>query len=416
VTTTASSEASATARTTTDTTPVTPPAPPPLTGLGALVRSLNRQLAHAGPNVGASVYDITSRTFLFRVRDDVPRPPASVEKLYTSIALLRLLGPGARLPTTVLGAGHLASGGVWHGNLYLHGGGDPTFGDGGFNRTWELGYGPTPNQLVEQLQADGIRRVTGSVIGDASLLDGLPGGPATGYAPDVPDFGGQLSALTFDHGSTSGSLSPGAYAARQLARTMRASRVYAKAAPRTGVAPRDTRLLATVSSPPLSVLLKLMDVSSDDLFAELLTKQLGVRFGGAGSITAGARVIAGQIAQYGLHPNIVDGSGLSRSDASSPRDVLDLLRAVWHTPVGNVLRDSLPILGETGTVAAIATKTPAQGHCIAKTGSLTSVTNLAGYCQSRGRQTVAFAIFIDGPPNWSAFELLGRMVAAIARY
>ena len=28
------------------------------------------------------------------------------------------------------------------------------------------------------------------------------GGPATGYAPDVPDFGGQLGALTYDHGST----------------------------------------------------------------------------------------------------------------------------------------------------------------------------------------------------------------------
>ena len=40
------------------------------------------------------------------------------------------------------------AGGVWHGNLYLRGGGDPTFGDGTFNRVWELGYGPTAPQLA----------------------------------------------------------------------------------------------------------------------------------------------------------------------------------------------------------------------------------------------------------------------------
>ena len=45
---------------------------------------------------------------LFAVRDDVTRPPASVEKLYTTIAVLAKLGPTRfRLTTTVLGTGHL---------------------------------------------------------------------------------------------------------------------------------------------------------------------------------------------------------------------------------------------------------------------------------------------------------------------
>ena len=71
-------------------------------------------------------------------------------------------------------------------------------------------------------------------------------------------------------------------------------------------------------SPPLAVMLKLMDVPSDDFFAEMLTKQLGVRFGDGGSISAGAKVISQVIDSYGVHPAIVDGSGLSRSDRSSP--------------------------------------------------------------------------------------------------
>ena len=112
------------------------------------------------------------------------RPPASVEKLYTSLAVLRELGPDATLQTKVLGAGSLGSRGVWHGDLYLVGGGDPTFGDQGFNRTWEFGYGPTASQLANQLQAHGIRRVTGAVIGDGSLFDGRVGPPSTGFAPE----------------------------------------------------------------------------------------------------------------------------------------------------------------------------------------------------------------------------------------
>ena len=395
--------------------PVTrsPPVTPALIHLRA---ALERAVRRAGPSWGASVYDLTAQFPLFALRDGVQRPPASVEKLYTTIALLNELGPAARLHTAVLGSGHLGPGGVWHGNLYLRGGGDPTFGDGSFNRVWELGYGPTAVQLAGQLRSRGIQSVTGRLIGDESLFDERRGGPATGYAADVPDFGGQLSALTYDHGSTSRALSPGAFAARQLARTLRAIGVRVSATAMTARTPRDARELAAVSSPPLSVLLKLMDVPSDDLFAELLTKQLGVRFGAAGTIAAGASVIHREIADYGVHPTIVDGSGLSRDDRSSPSEIVRLLRSVWGTPDGDELKASLPLVGETGTVATIAVRTPAQGHCLAKTGTLNYITNLAGYCHGRGGDWLAFALMIDGPSNWQAQALLGHMVAVIARY
>jgi D-alanyl-D-alanine carboxypeptidase/D-alanyl-D-alanine-endopeptidase (penicillin-binding protein 4) len=383
----------------------------------ALRRSLARSLLLAGPGTGAAVYDVSTQTRLLTLREGVKRPPASVEKLFTSVALLRKLGPDAQLQTTVLGTGQLGPSGVWHGNLYLRGGGDPTFGDGAFNRTWELGYGPTAGQLAQQLEAYGIRRVTGALIGDPSMFDSRPGGPATAFAPDIADLGGELSALTYDHGATSGSLTPGAFAARQLALTLRASHVKVAAAPLTGTTPPDARKLASVSSPSLAVLLRLMDVPSDDLFAELLTKQLGARFGGAGSIPAGAGVIAGEIAaDYDLHPTVVDGSGLSRSNRASPLEVVDLLRYVWRTPVGNMLWSSLPVVGVNGTVQGIGAGTPAQGHCIAKTGTLNYVTNLAGYCHSQGGHIVAFAFFIDGPSNSQALVLLSRMIGAVARY
>ena len=165
-----------------------------------------------------------------------------------------------------------------------------------------------------------------------------------------------------------------------------------------------------MKSPPLSVLLKLMDVPSDDFFAEMLTKQLGVRFGGSGSIQAGAGVISQVISSFGLHPAIVDGSGLSRSDRSSPRQIVALLRLMSHTPMGHVLSDSLPVVGVSGTVQRIAAHTAAQGRCRAKTGTLNYVTNLAGYCIAHNNHVHAFALMIDGPPNWTADQLLGRML------
>ena len=411
--------------TATKTTPAAPRHPalihsghrPPVTEAEVrLQRALTKNLLAAGPHSGALVYDLSAKSELFALHPAVRRPPASVEKLWTTAALTLKLGPNTRLHTTVLGAGSLRHG-VWHGNLYVRGGGDPTFGDQSFNQFWNHGYGPTPNQLASQLAARGIHRVTGRVYADESLFDRRRGGLMTAYAQDVPDFGGQLSALTYDHGTTLKHYSPATFAAHELVLTMRGSGIAAKAAPGAGRAPVRARLLASVSSPPLSAMLRLMDVPSDDLFAELFTKQLGVLFGTGGTISDGARVIAKTIATaYGLHPRIVDGSGLSRADRSSPLDIVELLRDVWTTHGGRALTAALPTVGKEGTVQGIGVKTPASGNCIAKTGTLNFVTNLAGYCRARDHHMLAFAFFIDGPWNGAADVLESRMIGAVAGY
>jgi D-alanyl-D-alanine carboxypeptidase/D-alanyl-D-alanine-endopeptidase (penicillin-binding protein 4) len=384
--------------------------------LAHLQAALNRSLKTGGPSAGALVYDLGARRALYTRRAVTARPPASVEKIYTTVALMRRLGPDAQLHTTVLGTGHLVRG-TWRGNLYLRGGGDPTFGDSGFNRVWNQGQGPTPNQLVAQLRRRGIRRVAGHVFADESLFDRRRGGLMTAFSADIPDFGGQLSALTYDHGTVTRRLSPALFAVRELALTMRGSGITARAAHRARRAPARAHLLAMVSSPPLSTMTRLMDVPSDDLFAELFTKQLGVLFGRGGSIPAGAAVIRQTIANtYGLHPTILDGSGLSRRDRSSPAQIVDLLRDVWRTPAGGQLAASLPTVGVEGTVQFLGVKTPARGRCIAKTGTLDFVTNLAGYCRARSNHMLAFALMLDGPSNSAATVLESRMVGAIAGY
>ena len=404
----------------------TGPAPPPVLTPAVerpqtpaehkLEAALAKWLHVAGPNSGVLVFDLSDQTELYGERPGYGRPPASVEKLWTTTAVLNRLGADFRLDTTVLGTGHLSHG-VWHGNLYLHGGGDPTFGDSEFNHVWNDGYGPTPNELIAQLRRRGIHRVTGRVFGDESLFDHRRGGLITNYKPDTPDLGGQLSALTYDHGTVAPHDNPATFAAHQFVQTMRALGMQAVASRHDGTAPLDAQLLATVASPPMSVMLRLMNVPSDDLFAELFAKQLGVRFGNGGTITSGARVISETIAsRYGLHPTILDGSGLGRQDRTSPKQIVQLLTALWHTQAGDQLAATLPTVGVNGTVQSIGLKTAAAGHCIAKTGSLNDVTNLAGYCSARGGQQLAFALFVDGPENSTGFWLESNMLAAIARY
>ena len=133
--------------------------------LAGLQADLTHQLALAGHADGAYVYDLTAKQALFSERASTLRPPASVEKLYTATTALERMGASAHLSTTVYGTGRLAPGGVWEGNIYLRGGGDPTFGSSAFIRSHYDGIGASVSSLVAQLvRTDGIRRITGSVL------------------------------------------------------------------------------------------------------------------------------------------------------------------------------------------------------------------------------------------------------------
>jgi serine-type D-Ala-D-Ala carboxypeptidase/endopeptidase (penicillin-binding protein 4) len=369
-------------------------------GLPELQADLSHQLALAGPRDGAYVYDLTSAQALFSERATTMRPPASVEKVYTATAALVRMGATGQLATTVLGVGRLAPGGVWEGSLYLRGGGDPTFGNTPFIRNHYGGEGASISALVTQLVGvDGIHRVTGSIEGDESYLDSLRGEPSSGYARD-PFLEGTLSGLAFNRGASGserGAHAPAAYAARRLWAALRAAGVAIHGRSGAAGTPANAQPLAQVLSPTISQLLGLMLPPSDNFFAETLVKDLGARFAGAGTTAAGASVVASTIAGLlGIHPRVVDGSGLSPADRTSPYEVADLLVHLAGTPTGAVLREHLAVAGRTGTLALRMRHTAAAGRCEGKTGTLTGASNLVGYCQSADGHQLVFAIFTDG--------------------
>jgi serine-type D-Ala-D-Ala carboxypeptidase/endopeptidase (penicillin-binding protein 4) len=397
-----------------------PPAASAGGDLAELQADFAHQLALAGPADGAYVYDLTTKQALFSERAAAMRPPASVEKLYTATTALEQMGASARLTTGVYGVGRMAPGGVWEGSLYLRGEGDPTFGTSAFVRRHYGGVGTSVSSLVAELvQTDHIRRVTGSIEGDESYFDALRGEPSSGYAWD-PFLEGTLSALAFNRGETGSEHSahaPAAFAARALRNALKTAGVTVQGRSGAASTPAGAVALAQVQSPTIAQLLGLMLPPSDNFFAETLLKDLGARYGGAGTTAAGAAVVTRTISTLlGTHPHVVDGSGLSEADKTSPYQVADLLVALAATPIGAVLREHMAVAGRTGTLELRMRATGAAGRCQGKTGTLTGVSNLVGYCQAADGHTLAFAIFTDNIPVETAHTFQDHMAITVADY
>ena len=385
----------------------------------SLTSALSRQMRPAGRSSSAYVVDLSTGRALFSSSAGAARLPASVEKLYTTSTALLRFGPNATLSTTVLGAGSLNSAGVWHGTLYLKGGGDPTFGSASFDES-AYGGGATMQRLVANLVGGtGIRSVSGAIVGDESYFDSLRGTSESDFVFD-PLMEGSLSALAYDRGLLSdGSgylIHPALYAAQQLSVALRAAHVGVRSSTpiKSGVTPAGARALASVNSPRMATLLRMTNVPSDNFFAEMLLKGIGARFGGRGTTAAGAAVVRAQLASsFDIHPHLVDGSGLSYSDSTSTRQVVGLLRQM----AGNqTFVSSLAVAGETGTLQNEMNNTVAQGRCRGKTGTLSGVANLAGYCTARDGHTLAFAFLMNGVDSAAGHLLEQRMAIALAGY
>ena len=109
------------------------------------------------------VQNMTTGEVIDEYRSDKVVPPASVMKLLTTAACLETMGPGFRFPTILEYTGSIENG-VLYGDLYVHGGCDPSLG-------WQ-GKTAFFTQWIKAVRAAGIKRIEGAVIADMTMLDG----------------------------------------------------------------------------------------------------------------------------------------------------------------------------------------------------------------------------------------------------
>jgi D-alanyl-D-alanine carboxypeptidase/D-alanyl-D-alanine-endopeptidase (penicillin-binding protein 4) len=355
------------------------------------------------------VVDAATGDRLYARRPKRERMPASVEKLYTTSTALLRLGPDARLRTDALAVRPLTLDGTLRGDLYLRGGGDPTLTSSGLRGLARL--------LVRRT---GISRITGRVIGDDSAFDRLRGVPSAGYAISVDVQ--PLGALMVDRGRTGMARpyyqsDPASWAATAFAKALRGAGVKVRAAGSEGTTPPGAIALATRRSPDVEELIRLSNVPSDNYIAEMLLKAIAADAAPPGSTSRGASIVEDTLAEaFRINPEIVDGSGLSRSDRTSPLQVVRLLTRIRERAEGVPLWRSLAVAGRSGTLSDRLRRSVARGRCRGKTGTLRDVSNVAGYCRTREGDTLAFAILMNGVYPSSARRLQDRMMSAIARY
>lgn len=401
-----------------------------LVAVTGLDRDLDRAVGDPGVAAQSTclvVRDPDGRT-LFSSRPTTALIPASTLKLITAATVLARIGPGERLVTDVRATGPPVDGAVK--DLYLVGGGDPLLAtadfaiDGGFGGQPRLA---TPmEELADRVVSAGVRRVEGRILGDDSRYDRqrfLPTWPLR-YLTSLEIS--PVSALVVNKSILVGarppafSTDPAIHAANILSNLLMARGVSVSGTGE-GTAPAAATKVASIQSPPITDVLAEVLQNSDNLGAEMLVKELGMRLRGSGSTQAGREVIADyfreRLAKSGVDAQgfvAVDGSGLDRSDRVSCVHLQQVLSEA--TDQGPLAR-ALPVAGFSGTLFKRFSGSAAAGRVRAKTGSLEGVVGLGGWTSGVDNRPLQFVLLANGISTARVGSALqDRVVDALARY
>ena len=324
--------------------------------------------------LGLLVYDLTAHQVVYQKNERQRMRPASVMKLVTSITALDMLGGDYQYHTGIRYRGHL-EGDTLVGDLYFVGGFDPTITRDDLR------------MMADTISRYGIHRIDGMLVSDLTMKDTLSYG--SGWCWD--DDNDRLTPLLVDKKDQFMSI---------MMQEMRARGIQLSVTLARGRLPQGCTEIYRYNSSIDKVLLRMMK-QSDNLYAESMFYQVAK---GNSSRTATASDASGAVKRLamrlGLDPinyTIADGSGLSLYNYVSAEMIVALLRhAYQNREIYDHLYPSLPIAGVDGTLEKRMTKGKAFGNVHAKTGTVSGVSTLAGYCQASNGHTLCFAILNQG--------------------
>ena len=324
--------------------------------------------------LGLLVYDLTAHQVVYQKNERQRMRPASVMKLVTSITALDMLGGDYQYHTGICYRGHL-EGDTLVGDLYFV---------GGFDRTITR---DDLRMMADTISRYGIHRIDGMLVSDLTMKDTLSYG--SGWCWD--DDNDRLTPLLVDKKDQFMSI---------MMQEMRARGIQLSVTLARGRLPQGCTEIYRYNSSIDKVLLRMMK-QSDNLYAESMFYQVAK---GNSPRTATASDASGAVKRLamrlGLDPinyTIADGSGLSLYNYVSAEMIVALLRhAYQNREIYDHLYPSLPIAGVDGTLEKRMTKGKAFGNVHAKTGTVSGVSTLAGYCQASNGHTLCFAILNQG--------------------
>ena len=402
---------------------------------------------------GVSIYDLTGDSVLYTHNADKLLRPASTQKVLTAVAALDILGAHHKYETKAFLAGTIsAADSTLHGDVYVVGGFDPAYssadlrqlaahiknqgisritgriiGDVSMKDTLTMGNGwcwdDVPSAVEAYLSPLTFNRGCASVeVEDGHAVFSVP---TTYMALDDStrqrtgrlraernwvDNGNRFTVYgTPTRGAVSNPISvyrPERYFVCTLADMLRAEGVSFDLPPHESYA-IDTLAADTTLTPfyicarTVEQILQQMMKDSDNLYAESMFYQLAnLSAGKWASWKDGASMVESMLRRAGVaerHYKVADGSGVSLYNYVTPSAQVTVLRYAYAKPdVYRHLYSSLPIAGSDGTLERRMRKTSAQMNVRAKTGTVTGVSCLAGYCRAANGNLLAFSIMNNG--------------------
>lgn len=175
--------------------------------------------------------------------------------------------------------------------------------------------------------------------------------------------------------------------------------------------------LATLTPPPLSEDMRVINKTSQNLHTELLLRRVGLARG-TGSVADGHVQVEAMFAAAGVPRtswDFSDGSGMSTYNRIAPRGMVKLLGWIAAQPWGATWRETLPVGGVDGTLARRFKGTILEGKIFAKTGTINATNALAGYMTTKSGKTLTFAAYAnDVPSGTSATPAMDAALVAVA--
>lgn len=418
-----------------------------------------------GALVSVSVADFETGAILQSANKDQRLCPASVWKLFTTTAALKILGSEFRFRTILAYDGKLENG-ILSGNVYIIGGGDPSLG----SRYFSPGFDGLMLQWANAVKAAGIDSINGKIVANAAHFqgDGIPrtriwedmgnyyGAAVSGLnindntyfvdfkvpaelgedakilsvEPAVPGLQIKSEVLSSsiqsdrafifgspytnerivrgtlpagrDHFKIKGSLpNPPVFAASHLQKSLQKQGISSGGLvveQTTLREPATYRVIHEYFSPPMRDLAKHVNVESDNLYAESLLYQIGVK-NGDGTMTGGLEYLQKffrPICEKEYPMYAYDGSGLSRFTAVSASQITSLIQyCAKDEMLRKDLLGTLPLAGVEGSMKWFGKRTNLDGNLRAKSGSMDKVRAYAGYFSALSGRQIAFAVVVN---------------------
>lgn len=324
--------------------------------------------------VGMMVYDLDADSAIYCHNERQLMRPASTMKLLTAITAIDKLGGSYQFKTDLCYTGEVTDG-TLSGNIYCVGGFDPRFNIDDMRA------------FVESIRKMGVDTIRGTIYADKSMKDEAQYGEGWCWDDDNPI----LSPLLVGRKDVF---------IDRFMQELREAGIVVDAFTGQGRKPDDAFCICRRFHTIDQVLMRMLK-ESDNLYAESMFYQIGAASGNQPATAHSARSVMNRlIEKVGLDPkryNIADGSGLSLYNYVTAELEVRLLRyAFKNNNIYLHLHPSLPQAGTDGTLRKRMTSPFTQGNVYAKTGTLSGISSLAGYCTAANGHRLAFAIINQG--------------------